>query len=283
MYSDNLDESPEMKYAQQQIDREERKLETYKKKLEFEKGEQLKREEQFIRRQKTDSEKLETTLGRSRDTFKTALANELSIHEKKLIESDSDLQRHNSELEATKQNFERKHGKADEGSDPEDKGHKSKAEFGKSAEAIRINHEIDREKREHTQHEHTLEQQKRENRKKEDDFVNNQKRELEKLQQQHERSLNSFGDSWKRSEKFLNDKIEEAELMVKRWKNDFANRERVFNTDKKRDEKEESDHRAQHGEKDLNQNYSQADNDNSPNAANDNYQETNHRRLSGRW
>jgi len=277
MYAPNIKDNPELKYAKEQIDREERKLNEYKKKLNFETQEQLKREEQFLRRQMTERQKLEAQLHRLFDTFKDSQQHSIQAHEDKIRESHSDLQRLMAELESARQSLGR-NAKEQSKLEIKKSSTRQNGDPTTSPEMIRIGDRIEQEQRRLIDYERKLHQQTRDNQRNEEVFTRKQKREFEKLEQQQERELNSFKDSWERTRKFLDDKIKMTESMLHRLQADYKSKEREFEIENRQRLKAESEKRAQHGNNEGNKNFAKG-----ADSALSGENQTTRRRSGGRW
>lgn len=264
MYSPHEQESPELRYVKENIERVERTIAEYKKKLQFETKEQLNREEQLERRQRSEMQKFETTLERKLDAFRDVGRRTLQQAETAIERDRGDLQRLQSQLEAARQKYEQQvktDQKKNDGRDASTK--EASQDFDKTPEVLRIHDQIEQINRQLRNNLAKIQSLTNENTRKEENFIRGQKREIETLQRQQEREKNSFNDTWKRAKTYLDNKIRETSLMLERFKSDYKSKEREFEIEKKRRLKMESEQRAQHGDAKAGTNYATPGKENS--------------------
>lgn len=285
MYFPSSDQmSTEMKYKKEQIEREERKLDQYRKKLEFETQEQLKREEQIDRRQSEELKKLEADLAREVEEFRSTKVREMKIKEDKIKRTHSELQRLSSELESERQEFERQQ-KVEKKTDEHDRvRNNSHNDFERMPDALRIKHDSEKVKRDLEDLLRNYEYEKNQSKTQELTLERNNKREIEKMRSQHEREKNGFEDAWKRGEKFLREKVETAERMINRLKTEYESEAREYKIELRRTNKSESEHRARFGDEDANKNFASSDDVSMEDVTENFNQSKSKRRVGGaRW
>jgi hypothetical protein len=280
MYSGNEQESSDLRYVKENIERIDRTLAEYKKKLDFESKEQQNRTEQLKRRQRTDMQKLEAILSRQLTAFRDATARTTQGLENAVRGAESDMQHLQAQLEAARQKYEREMAEKQP-----DRHTRETADqgFQHTSETLRIKNQMEQISRRLQNNKMRLVQAKNENEKKIATFMRGQKREIEKLQAQHDRDKNSFTDTWARAKTYLENKIRETGLMVERFKNEYKTKEREFEIEKRRRQKAESAHRAQHGTDDARKNFAKPGKQNSIDPKDDSSAGSARRQSAPRW
>ncbi len=263
MFATNEKENSEMRYISQQMVREERIIKENTDRLNLKVKENEISEKQLHIRQEAQLKDLQLSQGKLSSDEMKAREGRIEDLGRQVQDAKNEISKlENSKIKASQETERKLKNDSDAPQDRNLLNKKLRDDYSRNPEIIRLNDQIERRKMEIGNLEDDVRRVRMSINSDEDTLRRTQQREADKLAADHMRANNSADDSWTREKNYLEGRIHTATATRDRLKSEYTQKKRVFEVEKAKKKKEESDRRAKFGNNDANKNFAKANSDN---------------------